>query len=228
MPNRRSVNFSRVIVLDPSAAAEVVGAMTPGASTPPEAAAGGDAITVTRAQEEQDGPNEQGGPRTPAEPEGVAADGGGAAVGQEGVPCLDEGGCHERDGDGVEEQGDQCHEPRDRSTQAAATGEEAREEGEHVEEQSDQVEDPAKAPHVIVVFGGRVPSEAPAVRVSCCHAPLLRSRTVSLTRPARLEYYRHRPPTRGQTALQGSLACSRRCRGCRCGSRSIARCRAHR
>ena len=105
MPNQAVGQCLRIIILDPPAA-EVVGAMASGASTPSEAAAG-DAIAVTRTQEEQDRADEQGSPRTPAEPESVAADGGGATVSQEGVPCLDEGGCHERDGDGVEEQGNQ-------------------------------------------------------------------------------------------------------------------------
>lgn len=80
--------------------------MASGAPTPSKAA-GGDAIAVARAHEEQDGTDEQGSPSAPAEPERIATDGGGAAVSQEGVPSLDEGGCHERDGDGIEEEGNQ-------------------------------------------------------------------------------------------------------------------------
>lgn len=83
-----------------------MGTVAPSASTPSEAAAG-DAITMACAHEEQDSSDEQGSPRTPAEPECVAADGGGAPVSLEGVPSLDEGSCHQRDGDGVEEQGNQ-------------------------------------------------------------------------------------------------------------------------
>lgn len=147
--------------------------MTSSAPTPSKAAAG-DAVAVARAHEEHDGADEQGSPRAPAEPESVTTDGGCAAVSQEGVPSLDKGGRHERDGDGVEEQGDKRHEPGDGSAQAAAAGEEAREEGEHIEEQRDQVEDPAEAPHVEVIPGGRVPSERTAVRVSCCHALMRR------------------------------------------------------
>lgn len=159
---------SRIVVLDPSAA-EVVRAVAPSASTPPETAAGV-AFSVARAHEEQDSAYEQGSPRAPTETKGVAADAGRAVVSQEGVTGLDEGGCHQRNGNGVEEQGCQCHEPGDGCAEAATAGEEAREEGEHVEEQRDEVEDPAKPPHVEVVLGGRVASEAPVIFISCCPA----------------------------------------------------------
>lgn len=112
--------------------------MAPHASTPSEAAAG-DTVASAGTHEEQDGADEQGSPRTPAESESVAADTGATAVSQESVPGLDESSCHQRDGDAVEEESHQCHEPGDCSTQTAAASQEAREESEDIEKQPDQV-----------------------------------------------------------------------------------------
>lgn len=79
----------RVVFLDPVSRAHFVRALAPRAARPTPAT-GGARFTVTRAREEQDRGDEKGGPCAPAEAEGIFADGGRAAVGQEGVSGFDE------------------------------------------------------------------------------------------------------------------------------------------
>lgn len=74
----------------------------------------------------------------------------------EGVASPDEGGRHQGDGDGVEEQRGEGDEPGYGGSKTTAASQEAGKKGHHLEEERHQVHDPAEPPHVEVELGSRV------------------------------------------------------------------------
>lgn len=84
----------RVVVLDAAAVvargAAHAAVPSPGAAAVSPPAAG--RLVAAQAQEEEHGGEEEGRPGGPGEAEGVLAEGGGAAIGLEGITGLDKGG----------------------------------------------------------------------------------------------------------------------------------------
>lgn len=107
-------------------------------------------LSSAQADEEKNGGDEDGGPGSPCESQGILADGGGTTDRLKVVTHLDESGRHEGSSKTEEKERDGGHEAGDGGAQTPEAGDEAREEGDDGEEESEKIEDPAEAPHVEV------------------------------------------------------------------------------